>query len=577
MNTQRSLRTHAARRNTLAACLAVALAAGGVGAADIADISATSRIAGTKTSPPARPAGNNLPVTNCLDDGSAGSLRQVIAGAIDGDVIDLSALTCSAITLQSGAIGVPASVSIKGPGQTELTIDGGGTDRVFLSKYDMTISDITISNGRADGDGGCVDVIGSDLILTRTRITGCHAGHVDATLSRGGGVYVGGNLLMEASTISASGTTANYYAYGGGIYVTGFAAIYQSTIDSNTATTTSHSARGGGLVAKTSAYIADSRFRQNVANSTDGTAYGGGLYALGIAGISRSTVSGNSVHSEADFSYGGGVHASGNVTLTAVSLVSNSSSSNCVDCYILGGGASAFGEIVANDSAITMNHVILGAVSNGRAAGGGLATAANGTDGRISLFNTTVSGNTAIGGDNGSGHGGGLAMTGGISFVAMNSTVAFNAASTAGGGIAGDYVGNFERTLHSCIVANNQAATAADLATVDSTPLTVDGSNNIVLDASANITLPDDTISVDPQLLPLDASNGGPTATHALALGSMAIDAGSNVLGTGYDQRGCPFVREFNGTADIGAFEFHAQAPDRVFAHGFDGTIPACP
>src|SRR5512141_3121702 len=42
------------------------------------------------------------PVSNCLDDGSAGSLRWVIANeAQDPDVLDLSNLACSKITLSN--------------------------------------------------------------------------------------------------------------------------------------------------------------------------------------------------------------------------------------------------------------------------------------------------------------------------------------------------------------------------------------------------------------------------------------------------------------------------------------------
>ena len=68
---------------------------------------------------------------------------------------------------------------------------------------------------------------------------------------------------------------------------------------------------------------------------------------------------------------------------------------------------------------------------------------------------------------------------------------------------------------------------------------------------------------VDPDLGPL-AYYGGPTQTIALLPGSPAIDAGSNALAvdpsTGQplttDQRGPGFVRIYNGTVDIGAYEF---------------------
>ncbi len=76
---------------------------------------------------------------------------------------------------------------------------------------------------------------------------------------------------------------------------------------------------------------------------------------------------------------------------------------------------------------------------------------------------------------------------------------------------------------------------------------------------------------VDPDLGPL-AYYGGPTQTIALLPGSPAIDAGSNALAvdpsTGQplttDQRGPGFVRIYNGTVDIGAYEFLPAASDAV-------------
>jgi len=49
---------------------------------------------------------------------------------------------------------------------------------------------------------------------------------------------------------------------------------------------------------------------------------------------------------------------------------------------------------------------------------------------------------------------------------------------------------------------------------------------------------------------------------------SQAIDAGNNVLPLSYDQRGPPFLRAANGTADIGAYEVPAEV---VFNSGFEG------
>ena len=64
-----------------------------------------------------------------------------------------------------------------------------------------------------------------------------------------------------------------------------------------------------------------------------------------------------------------------------------------------------------------------------------------------------------------------------------------------------------------------------------------------------------DTISADPRLAAL-ASNGGETLTHAIKSPfSPAINAGNNVAGLRFDQRGHGFPRKVGHTTDIGAFE----------------------
>ena len=85
----------------------------------------------------------------------------------------------------------------------------------------------------------------------------------------------------------------------------------------------------------------------------------------------------------------------------------------------------------------------------------------------------------------------------------------------------------------------------------------------------------------DPGLGPL-AYYGGPTQTIALLPGSPAIDAGSNALAvdpsTGQplttDQRGPGFVRIFNGTVDIGAYEFLPAASDAVCRRAGEPSPP---
>jgi len=70
------------------------------------------------------------------------------------------------------------------------------------------------------------------------------------------------------------------------------------------------------------------------------------------------------------------------------------------------------------------------------------------------------------------------------------------------------------------------------------------------------------------------ANNGGNVQTMALLVGSPALNTGSNALAVDasnrplvYDARGLSFLRVFNGTVDIGAYE---QEGDRLFANGFE-------
>ena len=58
-------------------------------------------------------------------------------------------------------------------------------------------------------------------------------------------------------------------------------------------------------------------------------------------------------------------------------------------------------------------------------------------------------------------------------------------------------------------------------------------------------------------------------ANSGFAPGSPAIDAGSNPLGLGPDQRGVGYARVVGPAADIGAYE--TQLPgDVIFVNGFE-------
>jgi hypothetical protein len=149
----------------------------------------------------------------------------------------------------------------------------------------------------------------------------------------------------------------------------------------------------------------------------------------------------------------------------------------------------------------------------------------------------------------------------------VNSTIAFNGDSYHG--ISGELsIASPQVTIESSIFANNKGE---DLQVTGAASIA--GHNNLVMVTGAGTSaLPADTLRSDPLLLPL-ANNGGPTATHALAAGSLAIDAGSNSTGLATDQRGNGYARVAGARADIGAFELQpAASTSGSIGPGFTGS-----
>ena len=164
----------------------------------------------------------------------------------------------------------------------------------------------------------------------------------------------------------------------------------------------------------------------------------------------------------------------------------------------------------------------------------------------LTVTSSTISGNSA------GGRGGGIYNTGSMhGLTVTNSTLSENSADM-GGGIG---TNQEDVIIKNTIIAGNTATTGAPdvLGAVAS-----QGHNLVGSDAGSSGWVASDLLNEDPLLGPLQ-DNGGPTLTHALLLGSPAIDAGDNTAALPTDQRG--FARIIDGnldgtsTIDIGAFE----------------------
>lgn len=303
-----------------------------------------------------------------------------------------------------------------------------------------------------------------------------------------------------------------------------------------------------------------------------GHAYGGAICAVGDVTLSHSTLSGNTTkghyyiyyypgypnpYTINGTSWGGGAYAGGRFTVTSSTITGNRAEMN--NRGSVGGGlASRSGGQRIEDSTIDHNFAWLG---------GGFDILGHyaGETGGLTVVDSTISGNTAA------------QSTGGfnayrLAYAALdNSTVTDNYAPYCGG----VYVYYGQAHLRSSIIGGNRSThatnyfglpTAADF-DIFYDNATVDGDHDVVM--TSNMTMPPDTITDDPLLLPL-ADNGGPTWTHAFDPASPALDAGSNPDALAFDQRGEGFARTLGLGTDIGAYEAPGAVPDPIFADGFD-------
>ncbi|HEX5124526.1 MAG TPA: choice-of-anchor Q domain-containing protein [Rhodanobacteraceae bacterium] len=253
-------------------------------------------------------APTDVVVENCNDSG-AGSLREAYFNAVDGTTIDLTRLSCSTITLTSGALTdnpSAAEITLNGPDKYALTIDGGNANRVLVHNGHGTldVAGLTIAHGSYTGayGGGCIYSYGS-VELFGSIVTGCQMSSTGTAKANGGAIYAHDNVLVIGGKVTASRAhAASASSAGGGIFAN-YVGMTFATISGNTvAGDGTHTARGGGFYALGDVKVYYSTISENAADS------GAGMFLVGAATepmqIRNSTISGNRA-----ISTGGGVYA----------------------------------------------------------------------------------------------------------------------------------------------------------------------------------------------------------------------------------------------------------------------------
>jgi hypothetical protein len=284
--------------------------------------------------------------------------------------------------------------------------------------------------------------------------------------------------------------------------------------------------------------------------------WGGGIkHESGGLTVVNSTIHDNDALG--DGAKGGGIYSSGgsSLTLTDVNVNANqappdASSSNGAQ----GGGVYSLTPVTFTRVAIYGNDANFGCGPLSCGGNGGGLYAGSGT-----LTNVTVSGNIA-GGNSTTGSGGGGGIYGGA-LTLINSTIQHNYAMGPGGLAGGNLVGGDLR-LQSTIISDGETidhAAGKENCAVDNPPAFTSLGNNLEaragqgasqcgLSPGVNGDITAMSAGLDPNLL----FNGGPTPTHKLQAGSLAIDAGA-LSGPATDQRGV--TRPQGSRCDIGAYE----------------------
>lgn len=267
---------------------------------------------------------------------------------------------------------------------------------------------------------------------------------------------------------------------------------------------------------------------------TDGSAgaggQGGAIRNLGILVIDGLTVSANSAGDS-----GGGIYNAGTLDVRASTFSGNS-------------------------------------VTDATCAGGG-AIRSEGPGSVLFVTNSTISGNIAI-----PCSGGGVSFNDGSADIRA-STIVGNTAGSSGGNL---YKGSAAATLQ--LAASVVSDGGAGGGTPANTDLhgaraggLVSGGYNLVRARgdAAGFVATDFANGTNPQLAAL-GNNGGPTATHALAVTSPLLDGGAATCAQATDQRG--FVRPQGDACDVGAFEFRQNRLSVIATGGGSisaGAVPA--
>lgn len=478
--------------------------------------------------------------TIVFDSGLSGTVQ--LSNTDDGNYFDGSTLL------------VESEVTIEGDGRIEVA--GTGNAPVFYARYTSSIEfnspsfkvrGLEITGGGGNRGAGIYSR-STYLAIENSTITG------NSAVQRGGGVfhYPYDSTSGDAGLYIGDGTVIGLNSagqFGGGVYARqaggdieiGSTTFYDNQADYDGGAVFAENSGGNVYASDIYAVINDARF----GGAFDVSAQGG------TVGVEYSRFQSN----DAGAGCGGAMNISGSPDQVAVghSVFYLNTASACGGAVsILNPGGSALVEVKYSE--FTNND------ASSLISGGGAVYAELGSGATMAVSNSTISGNEA------SAYGGGLHLAGGLSAEIKYSTVVDNYAAYDGGGL---YSSADECTVEDSIFAGNQ--NQADYQNLTGSPYCSVSETLISHKYSDYADNGGNLAGVDPQLGPLQNNGGNAGYTHALSIGSPAVNAasaGSNV--PDYDQRGPGYSRVAGDAIDMGAFELQSGGEDAIFQDRFE-------
>lgn len=468
-------------------------------------------------------------VTSCDE----ASLRVALEG---GGVVTLA---CDGVLTLAEPIVVTADTVIDGSGHT-IAISGNHKVRVFevVPGVRLEMLNVGVTQGRHSMGAGLYNR-GGTVVLREVQFTGNEARGLEGSgdgHGRGGGIYndqdgqlqvrrsrFADNLALGAAGLDGLEGGSGGSGLGAALFNLGSASVEDTVFADN------HAVGGTG-----GSGTGVDEFGDAGSGGQGGAGAGGAVYSEGSLVVNRSTLMGNRATGT-----GGGTGGAG------------------AEGGRGGHGGRGWGGGVANaagSASITNCTFYANRAQGGQGGNGGDARSASGYGGD--------------GGDGRGGSGGGLHSVAGtvtVSACTFSENRVVGAVGGTGGARTADAAGNHAgkagltrpglggslmRTGGSVSAERSLFASRSSEANIGGT--ITDVGFNLSTDNSIGSGGSGGMIQTDPHLGPL-ADNGGPTPTLALLLGSPAIDAVTNGICGGVDQRGVS--RPQGGNCDVGAFE----------------------